>query len=60
MRRHSAPFSVSENRRIYHHQPDLRGTDFDRVEDIGANALGATREALLAIEALPYPLFKPV
>lgn len=57
---HSVPFSVSENRRIYHHQPDLRSTDFDRVEDIGADALGAAREALLAIEALPYPLFKPI
>jgi hypothetical protein len=56
------PFRIpSDNsHRIVLHQPDRRGTDFERLEDIGADALGAARAALEALAELPYDLFKPL
>jgi hypothetical protein len=58
----SNPFRIpSDNsHRIILHQPDRRQTDFERLEDIGADALGAARAALGAMTDLPYELFKPL
>jgi hypothetical protein len=52
-------FATQNSHRLVVYQPDRRGTDFDRVEDIAADAIAATRAAVAALDDLPYEIFKP-
>jgi hypothetical protein len=53
-------FPTQNSHRLVVFQPDLRGTDFDRIEDIAADAITAARSAVAAVENLPYDIFKPL
>lgn len=53
-------FPTQNSHRLVVFQPDLRGTDFDRIEDIAADAITTARSAVAAIEDLPYDIFKPI
>lgn len=55
-----ATFPTQNSHRIVVHQSDLRGTDFERVEDLAADAVAAARGAIRDAEDLPYDAFKPV
>ncbi len=52
-------FHTKSTHRIEHFSPD-RDKDFDRLEDVLADALGAARAAVNALDKLPYDDWKPV
>jgi hypothetical protein len=53
-------FPNQNNHRLVVYQPDLDRPDFERLEDIGADAIAAARSALETTGRLPHALFKPV
>lgn len=52
-------FSAGTSHRVVHFFPEAT-SDFDRVEDLLADALGAAREAVSMGHRLDYGSFKPV
>jgi len=52
-------FPAGNTHRLVHFQGDRTGTDFERVEDLAADAACAAREAVEALQDLPYDQFKP-
>ena len=53
-------FPTQNNYRIALFQPDIARTDFDRIEDIGANAISSARCAVGQLEHLPHASIKPI
>lgn len=53
-------FPSQNNHRIALFQPDIARSDFDRIEDIGANAIASARCALSQLEQLPHATLKPI
>lgn len=56
----SNAFSAQNSHRIALFQPDVARPDLDRIEDIGANAIGTARTAVAYLEQLPYETAKPI
>jgi len=53
-------FPAANTHRVVLFHGDRTGTDFERVEDLAADAACAAREAVEALQDLPYDLFKPI
>lgn len=53
-------FPTQNNHRIALFQPDLARTDFDRIEDIGADAIASARSAVDQLAHLPHATLKPI
>ena len=57
---HPNAFSAQNSHRIALFQPDVARPDLDRIEDIGADAIGTARMAVAYLEELPYETTKPI
>ena len=57
---HPNAFSAQNSHRIALFQPDVARPDLDRIEDIGADAIGTARMAVGYLEELPYETTKPI
>lgn len=53
-------YPTQNTHRMVHFFDAPRHTDFERIEDLLADAVRHLRAALVAMEALPYESFKPV
>jgi len=53
-------FPSQNNHRIALFQPDIARTDFDCIEDIGADAIASARCAVGQLEHLPHAILKPI
>ncbi|MCA0273077.1 MAG: hypothetical protein LCH69_13590 [Proteobacteria bacterium] len=53
-------FPTQNTHRVVLFQPDSIRPDFERLEDICADAIAAARTAFEAMERLPHPLFKRI
>lgn len=53
-------FNSANTHRIVLYQPDVGGSDFERIEDILADGIGAVREALDLMRHLPADLVSPL
>lgn len=45
-------FPTQNTHRVVHFHPEIKSSDFDRIEDIGANALAHARQALTLLPGL--------
>jgi hypothetical protein len=57
---HPKAFTAQNSHRIALFQPDVARPDLDRIEDIGADAIGTARTAVAYLEKLSYETTKPI
>lgn len=53
-------FPTQNSHRVALFQPDIAHADFDRIEDLTADAIAAARMAQTQLEQLPHAILKPV
>ena len=57
---HPNAFTAQNSHRIALFQPDVARPDLDRIEDIGADAIGTARMAAAYLEELPHQTTKSI